>query len=517
MRFPFIAGTLLVITLAAQAEPLIGFRKQPDPHPYSPNDAVVMALADAQGLPDEIRHTTRYLALHNIPIADRFDVVQCLNFCLNSLSRRRSITFVVPVQGSNGAVMRVNLDEYGMNHDAWENLAIKGSGPVRISKKTDQPEEFFYSVVQSKTKTVKKQRQQTKNGKLLFYDVGTPNEKPAMEDYEETVVESAAPPWIDLAAMTSLQTSTKSGYPILRADWFIANATMTPAYNEIMGFKTLKDFQEFVRFRERDLDRATKGIVVDSQEVALHQRAILVTPTSLGRYHETYDYFDSRGERNLLKDLVKKRRDAGEVFAEGPNGLQFFALINGKDEIIDFADPAIATDQSTPWRNKLVYGGLTSCVTCHVDGAKAVADEVRALTAPPFGLLTRADEKKKAEEVKDLFFSGGIDDLITATKAVNLSRVSIATKGLTPTKNSAMLRKLFVGYWQGTLTLDDAAREVGSTAAEIRPLITALKSPSPDPTLTQLIANRPVRRDMFMDGGYQQLAAIVYQLKRTQP
>lgn len=506
-----IALVALAVLACTSTEAVMKGRQQPDPKPLSPSDAVVMAWADVQTIALD---GTRYLSLHNIPAANRAELCQCLDFVLNSLSRRRTMSYCVPVPGSNGAIVRVSLDEYGLTTEGWDNLAGKGSGPVRVAKKTDQPEEYFTSG-HSGTKKVTKQRQRKNDkGELLWFDGG---KTPAMEDYEDTVIEKTSGSWVDPAAMLGLQTATKSSYPILRADWFLANATITPAYNELLGFKKLSDFQDFVRFRNRDLDLSTKGIVTDSQEVALHQRAILATPTSLGRYLETFDYFDSKGDDNLLKDLVKKRRDAGEIFAEGVNGLQFYLLVNGKDEIIDFADPNVATDQNTPWRNKLVWGGMVSCVGCHVDGAKSVTDEVRALTAPPFGLLTRADERKKAEEVKDLFFSGGIEDHIVTTKSVYQNRVMLASRGLTPQKNSALLRKLFVQYWQGTLTLDDAAREVGSTAAELRPLIAALKAPAPDPTLTQLIAGRPVRRDMFLDGGYQQLATIVYQLRRVKP
>jgi len=510
-----VLSAFMLIVAAASLPAGVAYRQQPDPRPLSPNDAVAYSLADVQGIQlDDVRYTSRYLSLAHMPAGERAEFCQVLDFVLNSLSRRRTITYCTPVTGSNGAVVRVLLEAYGISPDAWDNLAIKGSGPVRIAKKTNQPEEYFYAGSSKTRKVTKKRQQKNAAGELLWYDGG---KTPAMEDYDEIIVDHLAGQWIDAANMLALQTATKTSYPILRADWFLANATITPAYNELLGFKTLKDFQSFVRFEARNLDLSTKGIVVNSQEVALHQRAILVTPTALGRYMETYDYFDSRGEDNLMKDLVKKRRDAGEIFAEGLNGMQFFLLINDKDEVIDFADPNVATDQNTAWRNKLVFGGMISCVGCHVDGAKSVSDEVRALTAPPIGLLIPTNEKKKAEEVKDLFYSGGIEDLIVTTKAVNASRVALSTRGLTPAKNTAALKRLFVSYWQNTLTLEDAAREVGTTAAEIKPLLAAMKVPSPDPTVTQLLAGRPVRRDMWLDGGMQQMATIVYQMKRSKP
>jgi hypothetical protein len=506
---------LFILILSASSGAAIKQQMPPDAKPIAPNDCVMLAAADAQSVP--IAHGYRYLTLANYEPAKRPEMIQCLDYVLNSLSRRRLISYCHPVQNSNFSVVRVDLDAYGMPYDVWEQLAEKGSGPTRVTKKTDQPEPYFQLVSPSKKTTrVKKQRQQKDaQGRPLFYDGG--RGEPAMEDYyEDQTDKTFFGNWIDAGAAAALAKATGSNHPILRADWFIGNATIAPAYNELLGFKKLEDFQDFVRYRQRDYDLATKGIVTDSQKVALHQRAVLITPTSLGRYHETFDYLTSTGDDDLLKDLVKRRRDAGEIFAEGPNGLQYYLLINGKNEIIDFADPNVATDQETHWRNKLVWGGMVSCVGCHTDGTMPVNDEVRALTKPPLALQIPLVEKKKAEEVADLFFSGNIDDPLNLTRSQYASRVNIASRGLTPAKNGALLRQQFVNYQQQPLLLADAAREVGATPAEVRKVIETLKAPAPSYVLTQLIAGRPVRRDQWEAEGYSQLAPLIHLLKKGQ-
>lgn len=517
IKFFFILLTGIVVAASSQAalpEAMI-HKLQPDARPLSPNDAVVMALGDVSGLPAEIRSDARYLSLHNIPAAERAEFCQVLDFCLNSLSRSRVMAWCVPVAGSNGSVVRVMLDSYSLTSDGWDTLAAKGSGPVRVAKKVDQPEEWFGSTSTTRTRKVTKQRQQRNaKGELLFFDVGKPTEKPAMESYEEEIVERiGAAPWLDPVSYASLQSSTHSTYPILLGQWFVANAMISPAYNELMGFKTLKDFQAFTRFSELGSDMALKGVVTNSLEVALHQRAIKITPTVLGFYNESFDYFDSKGEDNLLKDLLKNRRDAGEIIGTTRNGLLAYLLVNGKNEVIDFADPQVATDQQTTWRNKLVWSGI-SCMTCHTEGLKTVTDEVRRLTRPPLSLQIPGTEKKKAEETRDLFFSGGVEVPVDATKRFYNDRVMAATRGLSSQKLSQLLQKNFVSYWQDTITLEDAARYVGSTADELRPLIGGLKEPPPDPALTQLLAGLPVRKDMFLDGAYQQLATIAYTMRK---
>lgn len=513
-----LSASLFLFLLVASLQAHVAIKQaQPDPKIFSPDDAVKFAAADAASIADpEIRYACRYLSLHNVPAAERAAYLQTIDFTLNSLSRRRGMAYVVPVNGANGSVVRIFLDNYGITTDAWESLASRGSGPVRISTKRDQPEEYFASR-SGETKKVTKQRQKKDaQGRPLYYNPGQPNETPALEDYtEETKVFAGT--WFDPAAMLALQTATKSSYPIVRADWFLGNASLAPAYYELLGIKTHADFQDIVRYRERDYDLATKGIVTDSQEVSLHNRAILVTPTSLGRYWETFDYLSSQGDDNLLRDLVKRRRDAGEAFAEGPNGLQLFLLIDGKDKVLDVADGNIVSDQTTPWRHKLVFGGLAQCTMCHIDGGKAVNEEVRSLTQPPFGLQIPTSEKQKAREVADLFFSGNVDDPLAQTKLAYRQKVAQATKGLTPEKNTAAFKKCFLDFWQKPLTLADACAEIGCTPKEFMDVLSKLKAPAPEAGITMLLAGRPVRREIWTDGSYQQAATIFYQLHRVKP
>lgn len=496
-------AALLLAFLASSGDATGAARQQPAPRPISADDAVNFAVIDVANLPVEVRPYIRYLSLHNLPPAMWAAYSQTLDFTLLSLSRRRTLAFGTPVAG--GALLRVNLDDYGLPNQAWDDLAEKGSGPVRVAKKQDQPEPYF----QVKTPAGRKVKKRVKVNVPAYYGDDGKTYDWRWEDREEDAPGLAHGPWINPTAVTTLSAALTTNHPVLRADWFLANATITPAYNELLGFKTLRDFQDFVRFRERDEDLATKGIVVDSQEVALHQRAARITPTSLGRYWETYDYFTSVGDDDLLKDLVKKRRDAGEVFADGPNGLQYFLLVDGQDKVLDFADPNVAIDQNTAWKNKLVWGGLISCTSCHVDGAKDIRDEVRLLSRPPIGLLVK--DKEKFRQVVDLF-SAPIDDPITQTRAAYARAVAAASRGLTPAKNTAALQSAFLAYVQAPLTLTEAAAEVGATPEEAKAIL--LKAINVDHTLTQLAAGRPIRRDQWEDAGYQQLATLIFQQRR---
>lgn len=468
-----------------------------DPKPYSPNDTVLFALHDLQSMDAVSQKNARYLSLANIPAAKRARFTQVLDFVLNSLSRRQSMVFCTPVPGSNGCVVRVMLSEYRQGPNGWETLASKGSGPVRVAAKTDAPEPYYTINLGELTRRVHKRN---KDGDLLYWNGDT--SRPV---YEEARPGGLTPgTWFDITAYSAVQSLTGSSFPIMRADWFVANASLNPAYSEMLGIKTLADFQKLVRFRAEDNDLSGRAVVADSQLVSLHQRGIEFTPKVQGTYWQTYDFLKGSGVNDLLKDPLSRKRDAGEVFAELPNGLQAFALVDGNDKIIDVADGNIVADQVTPWKNKLVWNGLYSCTNCHRNGAADILDEVRPLTTPPRALLS-----KKQPEFLDFVdkYSKSIEAELAGTRARYAAAVAAATRGLKPEENTTAYGQVFVEYQQKPLTIADAAAETGCTPAQLTAILGRIIEP--DPAVTTLLAGRPLRRDLW-EAAYPLVATAVY-------
>lgn len=476
-----------------------------DPKPYSPNDTVLFALSDVQTLDPAVAKHCRYLALQNFTPAERLEHIRTLNFVLNSLSRRQTAVFCVPVAGSNNAVVRMMLNEYRHGPDGWETVALKGSGPVRVTTKTDQPDPYYtinLGELTGKT-TTKRVHRRDKDGDLLYH--GGDITKPVYDDVNTPVAHGLAPgTWFDITAYKSLCAATTSDYPILRMDWFIAQVSLAPAYNEFLGIKTIGDFNKLVRFRTEDQDLSGRAVVADSQLVSLHQRGIEFTPKVNGTYWQTYDYLKGSGLNDLLKDPLSRRRDAGEYFAELPNGLQAFSLTDDQGKIIDVADGNIVSDQVTPWKNKLVWNGLYSCTNCHRNGAQDILDEVRPLTAPPRGLVSK--RAKQFEEFVDLY-SKVIEPELAQTRARYAAAVSTVTRGRTPEQNTAAYGKLFVDFQQKPLTMAMAAAEVGCTPAQLTALLGRIIEP--DPAVTTLLAGRPLRRDLW-EVAYPLVATAVW-------
>jgi hypothetical protein len=487
-------------------------------HTWTPAEMVDLAAKDAQAIQDEhLRYNTRYIALYNVPPNDRNEHIQLLNFALNSLSRRRGIVYADIVPNTENTLLRLDLRIFALDPKLWDKFVTQGSGPIRAVKKIDLPEPYFYQQIKKGGKhQVKKTRTvpwYAPDGRQYVDKAGQPATK--TETYYEDIVEPTSfeivhAPWLNQASVVDLAEATYSDYAIIRGDWFLANALIAPAYNELLQFKTIQDFQKFVRYRGRDKDLAVKGVVVESAEVALHSRAALYTPTVLGSYWETFDYFTSIDDNDLLTNLKKEERDAGEVIANGPNGLQYYLLIDGQGKVLDFADPNVAVDSQTSWRNKIVWNGY-SCITCHSQGMKDLNDEVRALSRPPFALLVK--EHQDFQQVIDLF-STPIEEPINLTKATYVKTVGLSTQGMTPQQMATALQRVFLAYHQKSIDIDDAAAEVGCTPDEVRSILGA--TINPDHTLTQLLAGRIVRRDQWEFRGFAQLATIVHEHRTVQ-
>ena len=554
MRFVFGSLVLLVeLSAALLPEPgqapeprVVPKQAGPQIHPglaytWAAADAVALrasaekAAADAERTGDHEQakeilagvEQTRYLFLGNLPAAEWAEYEALCNVALNSISLRKTMAFVAPVPGSDGALLRVPLYELDPGDQGlaklWDELGAKGSGPVPSVKKVDEPEPYFHARVRvAGSKSVKEEKTRKvhktdANGQKLYQSVNGKLE-PLMVDepYTETKTvpggdkfELKHQGFLDPAAVEALTLALKTDFPVLRADWFLVNGLQAPAYNRWFNLKKLDDVYRVARFRRQDDDLLVKGVVSDSDEVAIHQRAARFTPTSLGFISETDDFFTSVNEDDLLEDLRLRRRDASEVIWSLPNGLQGYALVNdsAKNDVIDFADPNVAADTRTPLRSKLVWTAW-SCMVCHDAGLKPVTDEVRLLANDNVALLAkrRADFKAVVDQ-----FSTPIEEPVTRGQVMYARAIQLSSRGkFTPKAFAAFLQRAIVRYVQDPLTMEVVAAETGATPEQIVAVLERLRGN--DHTLAQLYKKRPVRRDQFAYGkGFTQLMAALAQ------
>jgi mono/diheme cytochrome c family protein len=194
------------------------------------------------------------------------------------------------------------------------------------------------------------------------------------------------------SAYARVQLLTSSKIPLIRADWFLAAASMPPLYHEILELPANETDLESCGSNtkrclhidtERNL-REAPGVRVaragfTESGVSNSNRIVERHRSPFGAYWKSHDFSDNIGEHNIFQHPLDFRRAGGEIIFNLPNGLQAYLLVNDKGERIDQAPTNIVFDKGGSRAE--IRNGL-SCMSCHVNGMRSFTDDVRAtLTA----------------------------------------------------------------------------------------------------------------------------------------
>jgi WD40 repeat protein/mono/diheme cytochrome c family protein len=200
---------------------------------------------------------------------------------------------------------------------------------------------------------------------------------------------------LDTATARACAVATGTRVPVLRADWFIANASRPPLYYDVLQIPTSANELE----RQLRIDAA-----VDIQQervaragfngsgISRNNRLLERHDSVHGAYWRTYD-FDEIKQNLVDRDLLlPDRRNlfayplgpgftdstfqhaGGEVIFNLPNGLQAYMLVNANNERINKAPTAIVSDPKRP--DKAVEPSI-SCMSCHLPGILPKDDQIR--------------------------------------------------------------------------------------------------------------------------------------------
>src|SRR5262252_989291 len=496
---------------------------------FTPDSSVKYALADLAGIDPSIQPYIRYLSLYNVPKVHRQKVGETVSFVINSLSRRRQIYIPVFVGGSDNTVIRLNLKDYDIDPKQWDKLGRDGSGQKPF------PDPYFHILLsevntqymdkngikytkpggQAVKKTEKKKVQKkVERQKQVFTGVYDQLRRPIYETrtVTETIeVEEEVPvqevvaggaiftqaPWLDPLAISQLVTLANSECPILRADWFIVNATVPPAYYNFLGLgKKEKDFENLVFANEELAKKARsqfKAVVVQSM-VARNNRTLVRSPTfTNGYYWASHDVLNSVNEKNFLVNFLNEKFDASEIIGTLPNGLQAYFVSDGKGNRLDFANPAVAIDNTAV--DRIVRTGR-SCMICHSEGIKPIEDNIRLLNRKLTSLESvrlMVTDEEQAYQVVDLFGSD-LDKQIVKDQQIYHDAIGL-TNGLHAPDNGKQFGIIWDAYQEWNLTKEVICRECVCTPQQLEQYIRL----SNDPVILGLIKLpiRPVRRDQF--------------------
>lgn len=178
---------------------------------------------------------------------------------------------------------------------------------------------------------------------------------------------------------------TETELPYVRADWFVANASRPPLYQDILQLP----------LTDRDLERQLRiDVLQNIQEervaragfngsgIAKNNRMIERHDSGYGAYWRSYDFADNTDLQNLFEHPVGPQQgpnsfvhSGGEIIFNLPNGLQAYFVVDGNGRRLDRAPIEIVSDPKRP--DKLVETGI-SCMSCHVRGLHPKSDQVRA-------------------------------------------------------------------------------------------------------------------------------------------
>jgi mono/diheme cytochrome c family protein len=180
---------------------------------------------------------------------------------------------------------------------------------------------------------------------------------------------------------------TRTTLPYVMADWFVAFASRPPLYHQVLQLPgTAHDLEALLRIdSDNDIKQARVARAGFSESgISRNNRIIERHPSVYGAYWKSYDFRKSTEEGNIFEHPLGPRpagglngfvHDGGEIIFSLPNGLQAYMLVDGSGKRLNQAPPQIVTDRNS--RDTMVENGH-SCMSCHVQGLKEKADEVRA-------------------------------------------------------------------------------------------------------------------------------------------
>ena len=254
-----------------------------------------------------------------------------LNKFINSVSRGNSVMPVKAVEGTNGALVRIDLRDYGWNDADWQGLST--------GEYTDGAQEADFT-------------------ESVWKELATL--------YPYSIAPSAEP------MLNVLANATGAQVPIMRADWFTRFASEAPYYDMLLRLPS--DIAVLERRLKVDVNANIRsqriiraGFDKGQSGVSDHNRMLERHDLPLGGYYwKSYDFASSEGEGSLMahpdgpaemgrtaSGTVPFVHDGGEMIFTLPNGLQGYYLSTAQVERLLVGPTSIVSN-----RNKAVGRGV---------------------------------------------------------------------------------------------------------------------------------------------------------------
>ena len=197
-------------------------------------------------------------------------------------------------------------------------------------------------------------------------------------------IEQAYPYGVQLksATYTTLCQETDCELPFIRADWFIATASLPPLYHDILDLpKTDRELETQLEVNVAENLKNAPGVRVwragfSESGVSVNNRIVERHKSRYGAYWKSYDFAGNVGKQNIFTHPLDFTHDGGEIIFNLPNGLQAYYLSTATGERLDEAPINIVSNAGA--RDPVVRNGL-SCMGCHTEGMKTFEDGIRTV------------------------------------------------------------------------------------------------------------------------------------------
>lgn len=198
------------------------------------------------------------------------------------------------------------------------------------------------------------------------------------------------------ASLLALSKQTGTQLPIMRIDWFMANAAKPKVYNQLMKLPT--DIRELEKRFQIDVDdniRRRKvlraGFADGSSGVSDHNRMLERHDMPFGGYYwKSYDFGGDVGRQVLKRfphgpkeiepldaGLTPFEHDGGEMIFSLPNGLQGYYLSTAAGKQLDVGPTTIVSFRKRPIGKGVEIVNARSCFDCHANGILSKRDQLR--------------------------------------------------------------------------------------------------------------------------------------------
>lgn len=453
------------------------------------------AYADARSIPPDLVEQARYLYLDEFPLQLRPKIHRILSGHANALSIETMIQQVYVVPKTEGALVRVMIDDYGWKRGTFERLANVDPWDHFTIENVNEPAVITSQITRVLSdsdgrKLLRKSGAAAQSGRAVG-KTRAPQARPAKNapGKGKGKRKKSSSKSIKLARILSPLSGEKIGKlavlvnsetPLLRAAWFFnqtsAQENRRPGYYDFLGIKNQGDFYRVVGF-----DPKKKRRKIELREAAAPSGVNPTGTRGIAREQAearglwiTYDFRRPLGKVNPLRvlgrDLVKnfEKEDpndaASEEFGPLPNGFWCWFLGNNQGVRQNTAPDFAATDYESRSKDHKVHVNV-SCIRCHNEaGIQPIDQWARNLIRPPLAL--QSPDRKifldlRAQYIRRL-------EPYIALDRLSYEHAVLEATGWTAKQFAAEYAWFWEYYEDAEVTLEWAARDLRMSPVELQ-------------------------------------------------